>query len=357
MAVRGKHVSDYPTLVAEWHPTKNLPLTPDVVTAGSQKRIHWRCAVGHEFVASSNARTNTRHGGIHECGECARLTRWTWERVLAEARAMRASGHEVTHANAVALGRTAFAAAVYGTGHTFTELRATLGIVNSPPRPRNPCAKCGDMKRYASGDCPTCAIRRAKAAYASNPEPIRARSKAVRLADPEARSAIDRAYYQEHREEIKARMRRYVHPDPAHARALLRKNSRLWRAANRERYLAVARSVSARRHARGRGAGGRGVNANEWARMCEEHGYRCVYCDLEMARSTSVETWRSAPTRDHVVPVARGGPDEIANVVPACFLCNSRKQTSQWPMLPHHELIFVARVRRASESSCVSIAT
>lgn len=43
----------HPQLAAEWHPTRNYPLTPDDVTAGSQKKVWWQCPLGedHEFQA------------------------------------------------------------------------------------------------------------------------------------------------------------------------------------------------------------------------------------------------------------------------------------------------------------------
>lgn len=31
----------YPSLAAEWHPTKNGKLRPDMVTAGSHKKVWW----------------------------------------------------------------------------------------------------------------------------------------------------------------------------------------------------------------------------------------------------------------------------------------------------------------------------
>ena len=43
----------------------------------------------------------------------------------------------------------------------------------------------------------------------------------------------------------------------------------------------------------------------------------CLYCGDEFPRH--------ALTRDHVVPVSRGGRDVWENVVCACYLCNSRK--------------------------------
>ena len=38
-----------PKLAEEWHPTKNSPLTPNQVTAGSKKEVWWQCKIGHEW--------------------------------------------------------------------------------------------------------------------------------------------------------------------------------------------------------------------------------------------------------------------------------------------------------------------
>ena len=47
-----------PQLANSWHPTKNLPLTPNMVTAGSNKKVWWICEKGHEWEASINSRRN-----------------------------------------------------------------------------------------------------------------------------------------------------------------------------------------------------------------------------------------------------------------------------------------------------------
>jgi hypothetical protein len=41
----------YPSLIQEWHPTKNGDLTPYDVTPGSHKKIWWICKRGHEWAA------------------------------------------------------------------------------------------------------------------------------------------------------------------------------------------------------------------------------------------------------------------------------------------------------------------
>ena len=45
-----------PTLAAEWHPSKNLPLTPNDLTAGSGTSVWWQCQLGHEWKVSPDKR-------------------------------------------------------------------------------------------------------------------------------------------------------------------------------------------------------------------------------------------------------------------------------------------------------------
>lgn len=40
-----------PTLAEEWNYEKNGTLTPDQVTAGSEKKVWWKCEFGHEWEA------------------------------------------------------------------------------------------------------------------------------------------------------------------------------------------------------------------------------------------------------------------------------------------------------------------
>jgi len=65
-----KYVSDYPNLVAEWHPTKNGNLLPEDVSFGSIKKIWWLCRCGHEWLRNPNGRTSKNNG----CPECKRRT-------------------------------------------------------------------------------------------------------------------------------------------------------------------------------------------------------------------------------------------------------------------------------------------
>ena len=51
---------DKTALLQEWHPTKNLPLTPRDVTCGSARKIWWRCEKGHEWEAKIWSRTSSK---------------------------------------------------------------------------------------------------------------------------------------------------------------------------------------------------------------------------------------------------------------------------------------------------------
>ena len=72
-------------------------------------------------------------------------------------------------------------------------------------------------------------------------------------------------------------------------------------------------------------------------------GYRCQYCH----RPQSDLRHRECLTRDHLIPLSRGGDNEWTNVVTACSTCNTRKGNSlphechMEPMTPPREPHFV----------------
>lgn len=54
-----------PDVAAQWHPTLNGNLTPEMVTSGSHRRVWWQCPLGHTWKAFVYSRT-----GAQRCG-CA----------------------------------------------------------------------------------------------------------------------------------------------------------------------------------------------------------------------------------------------------------------------------------------------
>lgn len=58
-----------------------------------------------------------------------------------------------------------------------------------------------------------------------------------------------------------------------------------------------------------------GVSERDWQRLVGRYRNRCAYCaELKPL------------TKDHVVPVSRGGRHAIGNILPACQSCNSSKR-------------------------------
>lgn len=57
----------------------------------------------------------------------------------------------------------------------------------------------------------------------------------------------------------------------------------------------------------------------EWEALCAKHKHRCAICKK-----------RRRLTRDHIVPLTKGGHDGIENIQPACHSCNARKGDRLW---------------------------
>lgn len=53
----------------------------------------------------------------------------------------------------------------------------------------------------------------------------------------------------------------------------------------------------------------------EWRMLKYYYGNRCAICGMRNAKLT----------KDHIVPVSKGGSDNISNIQPACQSCNSKK--------------------------------
>lgn len=60
----------HPEIAKEWHPTKNLPLTPKEVSVSSKERVWWLCASGHEW----QVRVSTRTFSKSKCPVCSKIT-------------------------------------------------------------------------------------------------------------------------------------------------------------------------------------------------------------------------------------------------------------------------------------------
>lgn len=179
----------------------------------------------------------------------------------------------------------------------------------------------------------------------ANADKIKAQKKRYRATNVVERSAKNRAYNTTNAEELKEKRRLYR---LAHTAELRAKNAkwraenaeaqrvyiRAWRKAHVEKIRAygpvyraahpeVARENSVRRRARIKGATISDLSATQWQEIQAAYNYRCVYCPPDC---WWCQHKKHALTRDHIIPLARGGDHTLSNIVPACRKHNCQKQ-------------------------------
>ena len=164
------------------------------------------------------------------------------------------------------------------------------------------CKACGESKSLESfyahpkmkdgrlNFCIPCFRARENKRRADDPEAIRSRDRAYWAANPDKKRAKDRRYKEQHRAEAVA-------------------NATAWARAHPDRYKENMFASYVRQH------GGIPVcTIEQWQAKLAEYGGKCAECG-------SVKNI----TRDHIVPLSRGGTDDIANIQPLCRGCNTRK--------------------------------
>ena len=144
-----------------------------------------------------------------------------------------------------------------------------------------------------------------------------------REANPEKYLKALARYRETHRAEINAKARDRRQKDLEHYREIGRKSYER-HAEDRRQYsleyfkLHPEKSVAAnnRRRARKHAAGGSHTE-EQWQALKAFHDYRCLCCGK---REPEIRL-----TRDHVMPLTKGGNDSIDNIQPLCARCNSKK--------------------------------
>jgi 5-methylcytosine-specific restriction endonuclease McrA len=141
-----------------------------------------------------------------------------------------------------------------------------------------------------------------RAANVANASRAKARSKQYAVDNPDKVRATQRRYWLANKERIQARVNRWVRQNVERVREKLAERNR-------------------RRRARKNGAVGFHTDS-EWLAVVKRFKGRCVCCGVRPKLPKQL-------TRDHVVPLFRGGSDFISNIQPLCRRCNSAKG-------PHH---------------------
>jgi len=132
-----------------------------------------------------------------------------------------------------------------------------------------------------------------------------------------------RAYYQVHNEKIRAAMA--VYRQTTEGKEAMRRGGKRYAKTEKGRATRKLRTQTEKgkaRNARKMAKRRSGLSilstltAEEWNAILEQYHHRCAYCGDDDT---------SKLTQDHYLPLKLGGQHVASNIVPACQVCNSKK--------------------------------
>jgi hypothetical protein len=181
----------------------------------------------------------------------------------------------------------------------------------------------GQSLRFASGgSCVLCHRELGRAWEKRNPELVREMGKRKRLKNPrdykeyyyrnlEKERARGAKQYVERREQYRTRARRWYLKN----RDLVLERSRLYQQTPTGRL--VRKAINGRRRAVKLRTHLIPYGSTELNQHFAKFNHCCAYCGSDKRISA-----------DHLIPLSKGGPDCLGNIVPACLYCNSSKNAS-----------------------------
>lgn len=185
-----------------------------------------------------------------------------------------------------------------------------------------PCKRCGGTRKHKRGECAQCKREYDRRRRETNPERLKENGRRWQQANPEKVRESARRRREKNPEKARESVRRWRQENAEKNR----ENTRIWRQANPGRNKENIRqwcennpdklkSYGQKRRAKERGAEGK-FTAAEWREVVRQQDGRCLACG-KTAKLTA----------DHVIPLDKGGSNDISNIQGLCKICNSSKGT------------------------------
>lgn len=149
-------------------------------------------------------------------------------------------------------------------------------------------------------------------------EEKRERDKQYRLEHAEEKRERDRKYKEEHKSELIEQSKQYYAEHRDERLAYIKQYYQT------ERGIIAKRAHAHNRRARKKKASGSHTTEQLYQQLKSQEG-KCFYCQVELRYARN--SWHA----DHVVPLSRGGSNDISNIVISCPKCNRKKHAK----LPH----------------------
>jgi len=211
--------------------------------------------------------------------------------------------------------------------------------------PQKRCTKCGQVfpktieyfrlrcqGKYYRSECRDCEYQHKLRSQKRNRESANERTRRYREQYPEK----DHEYYLAHKDDIKVRALRWNQSNRTKRNARLRKNyaERSGVREKRQRYYQGHKS-QARIHRRQRRMrerlGGQRASTVEIKALYEQQDGRCGYCGIPIFWDIAGDIHI-----DHIQPIAKGGGNDIGNLLCTCADCNLSKHEKifdEWQLL------------------------
>jgi len=139
----------------------------------------------------------------------------------------------------------------------------------------------------------------------------KAYKKQYRLDHEEGRAVYMKQWQKDNPEKCKESSKKYRLDHPKSCKQYLKQY----------RQTTEGKATTQRGHSKRRAQGEKIINtltAQEWVDILKQYKFRCAYCRKEF-------TLFDRETKDHVIPISKGGDNTKENIVPACRSCNSKK--------------------------------